>query len=204
MNHFSVTHDKFAGRFFMSGACEHDDTTMVIRIDTPKKSEPWHQDITISIGDSVYLRAKEVYFPDHLLKPIAVIESLAKQIRLGLLTPKDMDDVEEIVDILSDWYDQLTGNDLFPIDEHGDIDCSHEVYFSADSKIKNNGWEITVNRWTNGWQYGDDIRINYPASADGFTTDIIKRYTGEEIPAFPTREYIIGLVKEHFALVNVE
>lgn len=204
MNHFSVTHDKFAGRFFMSGACEHDDLTMVIRIDTPKKSDPLHQDVTISIGDSVYLRAKEVHFPEHLLKPVAVIESLAKQIRLGLLIPKDTDDVEEIVDILSDWCDQLTGNDLFPLDEYGDIDCSHEVHFSADSKIKAGGCEITVERWTNGWQYNDTIRIVYPSSADGFVTEITKHYTGEEIPAVPTREYIIGLVKEHFALFNVE
>lgn len=204
MNHFTSTHDKFAGRFFMSGACEHDDLTMVIRIDTPKKSEPFRKDLSITIGDSVYLRANGIYFPDHLLKPIMVIASLARQIRLGLLPPKDMDDVEEIVDILIDWYDALTGEDLFPIDDHGDIDCTHQVYFSADEKIKAGGCEITVERWTNGWQYGDEIRIVHPSNADGFTSEITKYYTGVDVPPVPTTGYIVELVKEHLGLFNIE
>lgn len=194
MNHFSFTHDQFIGRTFMSGAAEADDLTMVIRFDTPKKSESYHKDLLITIGETTYLSAKGIYFPDSSLKPLMIIGSIAKQIRLGLLRLEDQEDVDELVEILEGWYEDLGGGELFSIDEHGDIDCSHEVYFSADTKIKTPGCTIEVERWTNGWIYNDVISVNYGGEGGGMK--ITKVYSGESTPAEPTRNYILNLIKE--------
>lgn len=194
MEHFSFNTDRFSGRTIISGEADVVDDVMVVQIETPKKNESYYKTLKISFGDNVVVSLEGVYIQDDDLKPLRLIGSLAKQFRLGLLRVIDQDDKDALIAALEDWHEGLGGGDLFLVDEHGDIDCSHEVYFNGCHAIKTPGCAIKVERWTNGWIYNDAISISYVGS--NTHTNMTKVYSGETTPPEPTEKYILNLIKQ--------